>query len=129
MEVKFFLRTWYIIHGSPLKMWAFNLNAHIFHSIVSQFVWRHTFNLKQAIGDLPGCPVGRTLLPLQGVWVLSLVREIRSHTPHKTAKIKKKKQVIKQGSYATYEIWREIKHRFEILLYCLMVFCKLEQVI
>lgn len=37
-------------------------------------------------------------LPLQGAWVLSLVRELRSHMPHVVAKKKKKKEKWLQPS-------------------------------
>ena len=35
--------------------------------------------------DLSGSPVVKTLLPMQGAWVRSLVRELRSHTLQGTA--------------------------------------------
>ena len=31
--------------------------------------------------DFPGLPVIKNLLPMQGTWVQSLVRELRSHMP------------------------------------------------
>jgi len=37
-------------------------------------------------GDFPSGPVGKTVLPLQGAWVPSLVRELRSRMPHGMAK-------------------------------------------
>ena len=43
--------------------------------------------------DFPGAPVVKTVLPMQGVWVRSLVRELRSHMPHG------KKQNAKQKQY------------------------------
>ena len=36
--------------------------------------------------DFPDGPVVRTSLPLQGAWVQSLVRELRSHRPLDVAK-------------------------------------------
>ena len=39
---------------------------------------------------LPDGPVVKTLLPLQGARVQSLVRELRSHMPSSVAKKKKK---------------------------------------
>jgi len=33
------------------------------------------------LGDSPGGPVVKTLLPMQGVWVGSLFRELGSHMP------------------------------------------------
>ena len=32
--------------------------------------------------DFPGGPVVRLCLPMQGLWVRSLVEELRSHMPH-----------------------------------------------
>ena len=43
------------------------------------------------MGDLPGGPVVKTALPVQGVWVQSLAGELKSHIPHSAAKKKKKK--------------------------------------
>ena len=34
---------------------------------------------KGLLWDLPGCPVVKTLFPLQGAWLRSLVWELRSH--------------------------------------------------
>ena len=44
--------------------------------------------------NFPGGPVVKTLLPLQGVWVRSLVGELRSRMLHGAAwpKVKKKKK-------------------------------------
>ena len=47
--------------------------------------------------DFPGSQVVKTVLPVQGIWVQSLVRELRSHMPRSKAKkyikiIKKKKE-------------------------------------
>ena len=39
--------------------------------------------------DFPGCPVVKTLLPMQGIWVWALVGELRSCMPHGAAKINK----------------------------------------
>ena len=36
--------------------------------------------------DFPGCPVVKSAFPLQRMWVQSLVRELRSHMLHGTAK-------------------------------------------
>ena len=36
--------------------------------------------------DFPGGPMVDSVLPLQGAWVQSLVRELRSHIPCDTAK-------------------------------------------
>ena len=38
------------------------------------------------LGDLPGSPMVKTQLPMQGARVQSLVRELRSHKPCGTAK-------------------------------------------
>ena len=46
-------------------------------------------------GDFPGGPAVKTVLPLQGTWVQSLVGELRSHMPRSTAK--KKKKNLKTG--------------------------------
>ena len=42
--------------------------------------------------DFPDGPVVKTLLPLQGAWVQSLDRELRSHKPHGMAKKKKREE-------------------------------------
>lgn len=42
------------------------------------------------VEDFPCDPVAKTVLPLQRVWVLSLVRELRHHMSHGGAKKKKK---------------------------------------
>ena len=36
--------------------------------------------------DFPGSQVVKTVLPVQGIWVQSLVRELRSHMPRSKAK-------------------------------------------
>ena len=38
--------------------------------------------------DFPSGPVVKTVLPLQGAWVQSLVQELRFHKPHGVAKKK-----------------------------------------
>ena len=42
---------------------------------------------------LPGGPVVKTMLPIQGVWVQSLVRDLRSH--ELGSRTKKKRENIK----------------------------------
>ena len=49
---------------------------------------------KRHIRDFLGGPVVKTLLPMKGVRVQSLVREIRSHMPHGKAEKKKEKKDI-----------------------------------
>ena len=44
--------------------------------------------------ESPGGPVVKTVLPLQGVWVRSLVGELRSHIPCSVAKNKQKKTFL-----------------------------------
>ena len=39
----------------------------------------HSLNIKGDSEDFPGGPVVKSVLPLQRVWVPSLVRELRSH--------------------------------------------------
>jgi len=57
-------------------------------------VYRNIFHLKKkkkkqtVEKDFPGSPVVKTLLPLQGAWVQSLVQELRSCVPHGMAKNK-----------------------------------------
>ena len=46
--------------------------------------------IKSNIQGLPWCSSGEdSILPMQDAWVLSLVRELRSHMPHGTAKKEK----------------------------------------
>ena len=52
------------------------------------------FNFDTVQGNFPGGPVVKTVLPMQGAWVQSLVRELRSHMLHSTAKKKKLKKII-----------------------------------
>ena len=42
------------------------------------------------LGNFSGSPLVKTLLPIQGVWVQSLVRELRSCMPYGMAKKLKK---------------------------------------
>ena len=50
---------------------------------------KYMYNLKKKKGkrkepwDFPGGPVFKTVLPMQGVWVQSLARELRSHMARK----------------------------------------------
>ena len=44
------------------------------------------------IWDLPGSPVVKTVIPLQGASVLSLMREIRSHMLHGSDKKRKEEK-------------------------------------
>ena len=46
-------------------------------------------SIKDQYGGFPGSPMVRSVLPLQGAWVLTLVRELRSCKPHGVAKKKK----------------------------------------
>ena len=46
--------------------------------------------------DFPGGPVVKTQLPLQGSWVSSLVRELKSYILHSAAKKKKEKRKEKK---------------------------------
>jgi len=72
-------------------------------------------NNNGVILDFHGGPVVQTLLPLQGAWVQSLVRELRSGMPHGVEKfINKKKnngviqvQVYKNGVNRTLRIWSQ----------------------
>ena len=47
-------------------------------------------------GGFPGGPVVKTAFPLQGAWVQSLVRELRSHMLIHCKKKKKKENLIKK---------------------------------
>ena len=53
--------------------------------------------LKLFLGDFPVSPAIKTLLPMQGAWVWSLVRELRSHMPQGEAKRLKKKKTISKA--------------------------------
>jgi len=54
---------------------------------------------------LPDGPVVKTLLPLQGARVQSLVRELRSHMPSSVAKKKKKDHMGNIGM--VYLLWKK----------------------
>ena len=45
--------------------------------------------VRNALGEFPDSPVVKTLLSLQRAWVQSLVKKLRSHKLHSTAKKKK----------------------------------------
>ena len=57
---------------------------------------------KHLMGDFPGGPVVDSLLPMQRAWVLSLIRELRSHMAHGMAKKRKKKKARK---HLTFFVW------------------------
>ena len=77
---------------------------------------------------MPGSPVVKTLLSLQGAQVQSLVRELRSHMPHGTAPTSPKNKTLKNKNVR----WRWIffflmKLILENMTYILgkVTFCKL----
>ena len=50
-------------------------------------------NSKTEPREFPGSPVVDSMLPVQGPWVLSLIRELKSHMLHgRENKIEKKKE-------------------------------------
>lgn len=53
---------------------------------------------KHLMGDFPGGSVVDSLLPMQRAWVLSLIRELRSHMAHGMAQKKKKKEKSQKAS-------------------------------
>ena len=65
--------------------------------------------LKTLLKDFPGSPVVKTPHFLQGAWVRSLIRELRSHTLHSQVNFFKKLNTL-SSSYRTKE--RE-RHRKE----------------
>ena len=79
--------------------------------------------------DFPGAPVVKTVLPMQGVWVRSLVRELRSHMPHGKKQNTKQKQycnkfnkdfkkvrIKKKTNKKTNDVWRDKRRRSLLLL-------------
>ena len=46
---------------------------------ITQMISNSIFNLRGNCGDFPGCPVVKTVLPLQGVPVRSLVEKLNKH--------------------------------------------------
>lgn len=50
--------------------------------------------LKLFLGGFPVSPAIKTVLPVQGAWVRSLLRELRSHMPQDKAKRLKKKRLF-----------------------------------
>ena len=52
---------------------------------------------KAALRDFPGGPGVKTLLPLKGAQVPSLIREVRSHMPCRMAKKQTNKQTNKKS--------------------------------
>ena len=55
-------------------------------------ILEHFYYLKKKSKNFPGGPVVKTVLPLQGEEVRSLVRELRSHMPRNIAKILSKRK-------------------------------------
>ena len=49
-------------------------------------MWKTQLLKLQSSLDFPGSLVLKTTLSVQGMWVQSLVRELRSHMPHGAAK-------------------------------------------
>ena len=66
--------------------------------------------LKTLLKDVPGSPVVKTPHFLQGAWVRSLIRELRSHTLHSQVNFFKKLNTL-SSSYRTKE--RE-RHRHTV---------------
>ena len=80
--LKFLLVIWKYIH-------------HFVTPFELQRILYHLCNIKDSPQDFPGSPVVETALPIQGPRVQSLVRKLRSHMPHGTAKKTKNKKLKK----------------------------------
>ena len=53
-----------------------------FESVIGkQLWWQQELETEVLEWDFHGSPVVRTSLPVQGVWVQSLIRKLRSHMP------------------------------------------------
>ena len=77
----------------------------------------YTFNNSKA-GDFPDGPVVDSILPTQGAWVWSLVRELRTHMPCSMGKKRKEKKkskalvveiIQREGSQMEGGVWKEVK--------------------
>ena len=69
-----------------IYFFKFFLNFKIFNSYMrlryqKPTLWLWFTLLKNRYQDFPGSPVGKTLLPMQGAWVRSLVGELKSRMP------------------------------------------------
>ena len=61
--------------GAVIHLWALNRNLGNLENL-DQIAF-----FKIEVRDFPGGPVADSLLPIQGAWVQSLVRELDSHMP------------------------------------------------
>ena len=100
----YYFRNMSFIFASSLNSQENSCRKALFILNACHFIAFFTVWLKLVIWGLPGIPGLKTMLPLQGAQVPSLLRELRSHMPCSQKKKKKAKRNLVIWQYLVIEL-------------------------